>query len=186
MSLATRHWHLPGFRSSSTLVFALESNVVLTPSSWFTVVAANPSVARTKRKRAMTMDATFRIVPLIRGLLGAAVGGTVGYFAFDWMYSQGFYAMILPGAALGIGFGAFARERSTVHGVVSAILGVGLGFFVEWCFFPFRKDGSLTYFITHVHELRSVSLMMIALGGVFAYWFGIGRTPVNREDHRAE
>ncbi len=129
------------------------------------------------------MGANFRIAPLIRGLFGAAVGGTVGYFAFAWILSQGFYAMILPGAAVGLGFGASTRERSTVYKFVSAILALGLGFFAEWRFFPFVKDGSFTYFVTHVHQLRPVSLLMIALGGVFAFWFGIGRTPVSREDN---
>ena len=129
------------------------------------------------------MGATFRIPPLIRGLFGAAVGGTAGYFAFEWILRQGFYAMILPGAALGLGFGASTCERSSVYGLVSAILAVGLGVFVEWRFFPFVKDGSFTFFITHVHQLRPVSLLLIALGGVLAFWLGIGRTPVSRKDN---
>ena len=128
------------------------------------------------------MGADFKIARLIRGIVGAAVGGIVGYFVFGWIYRQGFYAMVLPGAALGIGFGASTRDRSTVYGIVSAILAVGLGFFTEWRFFPFIKDGSFTYFITHIHELTPVSLMMIALGGVCGYWFGIGRTAVSREN----
>ena len=55
------------------------------------------TVGGTKRKRAMKMGANFRIVPLMRGLLGAAVGALVGYFAFEWILGQRFYAMILPG-----------------------------------------------------------------------------------------
>jgi hypothetical protein len=124
------------------------------------------------------MIGKFRIVPFLKGILGAAVGGVVGYYAFGWVLSQGFYAMVIPGAALGYGFGLLSRDRSTVYGIVCAILAVGLGLFTEWKFFPFIKDGSFNYFITHIHELIPVTLIMIALGGLCGYWFGIGRTTV--------
>ena len=44
-------------------------------------------------------------IDVLRGLIGAAVGGAVGYFAFGWLVSQGFYAVALPGVLLGIGLG---------------------------------------------------------------------------------
>lgn len=125
-----------------------------------------------------TMNGKFRIVPFLKGILGAAAGGVVGYYAFGWVLSQGFYAMVIPGAALGYGFGLLSRDRSTVYGIVCAILAVGLGLFAEWKFFPFIKDDSLNYFVNHIRELTPVTLIMIALGGFCGYWFGIGRTTV--------
>jgi hypothetical protein len=128
------------------------------------------------------MGNTFRIATLLRALIGAGVGGIVGYFAFEWILKQGFYAMILPGAAIGIGCGALTRGRFTLFGILSAILAVGLGVFVEWRFYPFVKDDSLSYFITHVHDLKPVSLLMIGFGAVLAFHFGVGRIPMNRMD----
>lgn len=125
------------------------------------------------------MGNTFRIATLARALCGAAIGGIVGYFAFAWFYNQGFYAMVLPGAALGIGCGAFVRGRFPALGIACGIAAVGLGLFTEWKFFPFIKDDGLMYFLTHVHELKPVSLLMIGLGGVIAYYYGAGRTTVS-------
>ena len=131
------------------------------------------------------MGNSIRMGPLIRGLVGAAVGGVVGYFLFGWIFSQGFYAMIVPGAALGIGFGGFSRVRARVNGVVAAVLAVGLGLFTEWKFFPFRKDDSFGYLLSHIHEKPPITLIMIAVGGLCGYWFGIGREPVWRDGRGA-
>jgi hypothetical protein len=120
-------------------------------------------------------------------LAGAAIGGCVGYFVFGWVLRQGFYAMIIPGAALGFGAGKLSREESAICGVISAILATGLGLFTEWQFFPFVKDGRLVYFIGHIHELRPVALLMIAAGGYFGYHFGRGNNRrVGRSADRPE
>ena len=42
-----------------------------------------------------------QFIGIARGLVGAAIGGAVGYYAFGWILGYGLYAMILPGAALG-------------------------------------------------------------------------------------
>ena len=127
------------------------------------------------------------VVGISRGLVGAAIGGCVGYFAFGWVLSQGFYAMIIPGAALGYGAGKLSQMGSTLLGVTCAVLATGLGLFTEWQFFPFAKDGSLLYFIGHVHDLRPVSLLMIGAGAFFGFHFGKGNgTPALRSQDRHE
>ena len=55
------------------------------------------------------------------------------------------------------------------------MLALCLGGFTEWKFAPFVKDGSLSYFVAHVHQLKPVTLIMIAMGGAFGVWFGMGR-----------
>ena len=109
------------------------------------------------------------------GIVGGIVGGAIGYFAFSLIVGQGFYAIVLPGALLGLGCGYLSGIRSNALGVVCGLVALLLGFFTEWRFFPFIKDGSFSYFITHVHNLKSVTLIMIALGGFFGFWFGMGR-----------
>lgn len=121
------------------------------------------------------MNDSFNVAPLIRGLCGAAVGGVAGYYLFEWILRQDFYAMVIPGAALGMGFGLASREQSAVCGVVSGLLGLGFGLFVEWKHFPFLKDGSFGYFLQNVHQLKPITLVMIGLGGFVAFWFGVGR-----------
>ncbi len=49
-----------------------------------------------------------------------------------------------------------------------------LGCFTEWRFAPFIADDSLTYFLTHLHNLKTLTLIMIVVGGLCGYWFGKG------------
>lgn len=130
------------------------------------------------------MNSQFQIVPFLRGLLGAAVGGAVGYFVYTWILTQGLYAMIIPGAALGYGFAMLSRQSSPVYGVACAILAIGLGLFAEWKTFPFIDDGSFQYLLNNVHEILPIHLIMIALGGLIAFWSGRGRASYPGETTR--
>src|SRR5947207_107095 len=102
-------------------------------------------------------------------LAGAALGGTLGFFAFFWVYSQGYYGMILPGGLLGIGAG-FGKSRSIWLAVACGIAALALGLFTEWRYAPFRKDPSLAFFMMHVTDKDWVTLLMIAAGGVLGFW----------------
>jgi len=108
------------------------------------------------------------------GLIGAAIGGVVGFFAFRWILSQGLYALILPGALLGAGCGALARHPSRMRGVVCGLAGLVLGIDCEWKFFPFVADESYGYFLAHLHQLKPISMLMILAGAYMAYWMGRG------------
>ncbi len=109
------------------------------------------------------------------GIVAGIIGGALGYFAFFLMARQGLYAVVLPGALLGLGCGFLSGIKSNALGVACGLLALLLGFFTEWRFAPFIDDGSFAYFITHVHNLRSMTLIMIAVGGLFGFWFGKGR-----------
>jgi len=124
------------------------------------------------------MNATIagpRYNSILLGILGAGVGGLLGYFAFGWLARQGFYAAALPGALLGLGCGWLVRERSLPLSVVCGVAALGLGFFSEWSLMPFIADGSFGYFIAHLHLLPPVKLLMLSLGGVLGFWFSLGR-----------
>jgi hypothetical protein len=109
------------------------------------------------------------------GLLGAAAGGAAGYFLFFLLTREGFYGLILPGAALGLGCGALLGGKSNAVGAACGVLALLLGIFTEWRFAPFIVDDSLWFFIAHLHELTLTTLVSIAVGGLFAFWFGRGR-----------
>ncbi len=99
------------------------------------------------------------------GIVGGIVGGAIGYFVFFLIARQGFYAIVLPGALLGLGCGFLSGIQSNALGVVCGLVALLLGFFTEWRFAPFIVDDSFAYFITHVHNLKSITLIMIAAGG---------------------
>ena len=113
-----------------------------------------------------------RILDTVLSIIGGATGAFFGYHIFFWLLGQGFYGMMIPGAMLGLGCGLLARQRSQLRGVVCGVLALGLAVFTEWKAFPFAKDDSLMYLVSHLTDKTPIKLLMIALGVVFAYWLG--------------
>lgn len=110
-------------------------------------------------------------------IAGAAIGGTLGYFVFFWVASQGFYGLVIPGGFLGIG-AALARNRSLPLAVACGAAALLLGFYTEWKFAPFAKDESLGYFVLHIHKLKPLTLLMVALGAGVGFWSPVrSKTP---------
>ena len=108
------------------------------------------------------------------GLIAAAIAGCVGYFAFFWITSQGFYALILPPALLGVAAGYAVGGRSQVFAIVCGFAGLVLGIFTEWKFAPLKADASLVYFVTHVHETQQLTQILLAVGTVICYRMALG------------
>ena len=73
-----------------------------------------------------------KIIDACLSLIGAAAGGAIGFFAFGWLLRQGYYAMVLPGAMVGIGCGLLSRRDSLVRGILCGLAGLALGLFCEW------------------------------------------------------
>ena len=107
------------------------------------------------------------------GLVGAVAGGAIGFAAFYGLLQVGIYALVLPGALLGLGCGMLARGHSVPLGIICGTLALALGIGAEWWFFV--KDASLWFFVTHLTDLLPVTLIMIAVGGLCGFWFGRGR-----------
>lgn len=104
-----------------------------------------------------------------KGLLGAVLGGVVGYYAFLWIGSQGFYALPLPPVLLGWGAARAAGQKSVWLARLCAVAGLIVGLWSEWRFRPFLADNSLPYFLSHLHELEIITWLMLALGVYFSY-----------------
>ena len=110
------------------------------------------------------------------GIVGAILGGVAGWFIYAWIYSQGFYALAFPGAAVGLGFSALARRQMIAGGIFCAIAAFFLMVACEWSHSPFLDDGSFVYFLTHLHKVdNQMTMVLIGLGVALAFWFGRGR-----------
>src|SRR5437870_9502255 len=118
----------------------------------------------------MPMSNGAQTTNLALALIGAAAGGAIGYFVFLWAAHQGFYALMVPGALLGAGGGLLAKERSVLRAAICSVFALALGLYAEWRFAPFIADHGLGYFITHLHQLRPLTIVMVILGGVFGFW----------------
>lgn len=110
------------------------------------------------------------VVSLALGCVGALLGGVLGWFGFFWVAQQGLYALVLPGGALGIGAGALVRHRSVPFSLGCGVAALVLGVLAEWRFAPFIKDASLGYFLSHLHQLKPVTLLFIALASFIGFW----------------
>ncbi len=69
------------------------------------------------------------------GLIGAVIGGALGYYIFMWIVDQGFYGLMIPGALLGLGCSLLSQHRSHFRGVICAAAGLAAGalFGMEVC-----------------------------------------------------
>ncbi len=109
------------------------------------------------------------------GIIGAVVGGTVGVIVFGWILRQGFYGLILPGLFVGLGCQLLARMPCRNLGIFCGAFSFPLSLFAEWSERPFSADGSLHFFLTHLHELQPLTWIMIVAGIALAYFDGKGR-----------
>ena len=111
-----------------------------------------------------------RIVRVFLSLVGAALGGILGHYAFGWILRQGFYAPMVPGACLGLGCGLLSRGKSITRGVLCLLAALGLGLYTRWT--HDANDKSFPYFLSHFYELTPITQLMIGLGALLASWFG--------------
>jgi hypothetical protein len=133
-------------------------------------LACNAQFRNVKRR----MNESSQPQTIAFGLLGAVAGGCLGYFAFFWIAQQGFYALVVPPALLGLAAGVCARQRSPALAAICGVAGLALGIFIEWRASPFLADNSLSYFLAHLHALRPITLIMLALGAFLSYRLALG------------
>ena len=103
-------------------------------------------------------------------LVGAAIGGAIGYFVFFWIKRQGFYALALPGGLLGLGAG-WTKNRSKSLAVVCGLAAFVLGLVTEWQFDGFVRDDSFANFLRHhLSDREPITWLMIILGAAIGFW----------------
>lgn len=103
-------------------------------------------------------------------LLGAVLGGFVGYAVFVWLAFQfGAYGFAIPGVVVGLGV-SLKQGAPSWTAVVSGLVGLGAGLLGTWKAAPFRADGSLGYFLANLHQLPLYQQILLALGTAVAFW----------------
>lgn len=112
------------------------------------------------------------LISNLLGLIGAAIGGVLGFYTFQWLEDHGFYGLAIPGSFLGLGCGLLAQHRSQLRGVLCGIAALGLSLFVEWKFHYFIEDDSFLFMLTHLKDKSPVTWLMMAIGTIVAYWVG--------------
>jgi fructose-specific phosphotransferase system IIC component len=114
------------------------------------------------------------LVTFIPGLVAGCVGGVIGFFVFDWIRQQGFFAPVIPGALAGLACGFCSVDHSKVRGILCALIAFAAGMTSYWLRFspPFETDGSLLDLIKNCYQLNPVTQIMLALGTVLGFWWG--------------
>lgn len=113
-----------------------------------------------------------RILLIVPGLIAGVVGGALGVYLFEWAANQGFYALIVPGALAGLACGLCSPGDSKLRGGLAAVVALFAGLVAEWKVFPFRADKTFSYFLTHVNELKPLTLFMLGVGTFLGFWWG--------------
>jgi hypothetical protein len=135
-----------------------------------------------------------RLISNLLGLVGATIGGVLGFYTFQWLVGHDFYGLAIPGAFLGLGCGLLAQHTSIPRGIFCGVAALILSLYTEWTYMTFVADASFSYMITHIMEKSPVTLLMIAVGTIFAFWVGKdggfrwlpqGRVPASAETKKA-
>jgi hypothetical protein len=102
------------------------------------------------------------------GLAAGLAGGIGGHFLFLWIVGQGFYALVLPGAFVGLAYGLVVKRRCPPFAIACGVLALLAGIVSEWRLSPFLADAGFGYFLTHLHQLRPLTMIMIGLGAAIS------------------
>ena len=114
-----------------------------------------------------------QILLIVPGLVAGVVGGVLGVFLFAWVWKQGFYALILPGALAGLACGLCSPwGDSNLRGALNGVIALFSGLVAEWRAYPFIADESFAYFLQHATKLRTLTLILLGIGTFIGFWWG--------------
>ncbi len=123
-----------------------------------------------------------RLIPIARGVAGGLGGGILGYFVTLWLYDHGFYGIILPGTLTGIVCGLVSRCKSIGLGIFCGLFGLAISIFTRWHLAASAaREKGFVWFLSSIPRLGTVTLLLLALGVFFGFWFGMGRARRARE-----
>ncbi len=126
------------------------------------------SQAAREIRKAMTPNLT---VSWIRGLVGAVVGGLIGFVIFKWLLlSFAAYAGMLPGGLIGVGFSIGAgRGMGWAAGIFCLVAALAFGGWADAA--TMDPALSLMEYLKEFKRIPDLSKIMIPLGAVASGWF---------------
>ena len=110
---------------------------------------------------------------LIKALSGSVAGVIIGVAGFTFLLKYGLYAIVLPGAAVGLGTGLMSRRASWTFAIYSGVVGAVLCLLLHWKYF--RAGTAFSEFLGDLGNLPTDIKLRMAAGVVAAVWFGRGR-----------
>jgi nitrogen fixation-related uncharacterized protein len=110
------------------------------------------------------------LISNLLALVGAIIGGVLGFYTFLWLLKQGYYGLIIPGAFLGLGCSLLATHRSVSRGILCGIAAFALSQFADW--YCTITDASFVDFLRNGKTLTPVTLLMTGVATVVAFWIG--------------
>ena len=116
----------------------------------------------------------FPIKNFIFGVLGGITGGVVGGFICRFLADQGLYAVVIPGALVGLGFGLAAKKGHIVFGLVSGIMGLLAGLMTQWL--VYSNEPSFFKLVAELKDYHVMTFILLGLGTLLAFSFGKGNT----------
>jgi hypothetical protein len=113
------------------------------------------------------------LLTFVPGLIGGAVGGYLGSLIFKWIWNQGLYAPVIPGALAGLLCGFCSINNSKIRGVLCSLIALMSGLLTEWKYTnPPVKTDSFVDFVAHFHEQIPLTLILVGLGTFLGFWWG--------------
>ena len=103
----------------------------------------------------------------ILALVGAAIGGTLGFFATAWVLQNGYYTVLLPAAFAGLGT-LLGRVKGISIPLALAAAAFCFTYFTQWRYF--KPHYSFSEFIQEIQLLRPLTHVMAVVGGLIAFW----------------
>jgi hypothetical protein len=117
------------------------------------------------------------------GIVGALLGAAVGYVAFFTLLNRaGLYAMVLPGALIGIGRVMGSKTKSIPLGIVCGVAAVVLSLYLEWRVTPLPEGATFIEFLQRLPDRPFRSQASLIAGPLMALWFGLGRSESHAND----
>jgi len=102
---------------------------------------------------------------LVLGAVGIAVGGVVGALIFYAFAKRAILLWALPGAFVGLGRVVFVQRRSWPLAVACAVAGLAVPLVIAHAIV-----------LGGLPALSARTVFTIAVGGLIAFWFGLGRS----------
>ena len=113
------------------------------------------------------------LISNLLGLVGAIIGGVLGFYTFAWLRTKGSMGWRSPGPSWDWAAGCSRVTTRPFAGCSAGVAALGLSLFTEWKFHPFLADRQfLLPGQSPVGIERPVTLLMIVLGTVIAFWVG--------------